>query len=147
MSDMNIIIGSDHAGFERKSFLLPVLEAMGYTVKDVGSYSTDSIDYPDFAHPVAQAVSEGTFTKGILLCGSGNGVCMSANKHENVRAALSWTEEIASLSRLHNDANILCIPARFVTDEVARDMVKAFLTTDFEGGRHENRRNKINIKS
>jgi len=147
MSDMNIIIGSDHAGFERKSFLLPVLEAMGYTVKDVGTYSTDSIDYPDFAHPVAQAVSEGAFTKGILLCGSGNGVCMSANKHENVRAALSWTEEIASLSRLHNDANILCIPARFVTDEVARDMVKAFLTTDFEGGRHENRRNKINIKS
>lgn len=147
MSDMNIIIGSDHAGFERKSFLLPVLEAMGYTVKDVGTYSTDSIDYPDFAHPVAQAVSEGAFTKGILLCGSGNGVCMSANKHENVRAALSWTEEIASLSRLHNDANILCIPARFVSDEVARDMVKAFLTTDFEGGRHENRRNKINIKS
>lgn len=137
-----IYIGSDHAGFERKRELLPLLASWGLEVNDKGPYSTDSVDYPDFAHPVAEAVEkEGVL--GILLCGSGNGVCMAANKHAGIRAALCWTEELALLARQHNDANILCIPARFVDLATTEAIVKAFLSTPFEGGRHAHRVNKI----
>lgn len=137
-----IYIGSDHAGFERKSALLPLLAAWGLEVHDMGTHSADSVDYPDFAHPVSEAVEkEGVL--GILLCGSGNGVCMAANKHAGVRAALCWTEELALLARQHNDANILCIPARFIDLATTEAMLKAFLSTPFEGGRHAHRVNKI----
>lgn len=146
MKNKSLIIGSDHAGFEAKQLLIQYLQAKGYSIKDVGTYNDQSIDYPDFAHPVASAVSKGEYEQGVLLCGSGNGVCMSANKHENVRAALCWTEEIAQLARQHNDANILCIPARFVNTEEVEKMARAFLNTAFEGGRHEARKNKIDIK-
>lgn len=137
-----IFIGSDHAGFERKAQLLPLLESWGLEVHDLGTKSADSVDYPDFAHPVAESVEKGG-ALGILLCGSGNGVCMAANKHEGIRAALCWTEELASLARQHNDANILCIPARFVDVDTSVAMLKSFLTTAFEGGRHSQRVNKI----
>lgn len=138
-----IALGADHAGYEYKDLLKPILESMGYQYVDFGTNSADSVDYPDFAHPVASSVEEGKAVKGILICGSGNGVCLTANKHQGIRAALCWTKELAELARQHNDANVLCIPARFVSFEVATDMVKAFLTTDFEGGRHQNRVNKI----
>lgn len=137
-----IYIGSDHAGFERKCELLSLLAAWGLEVHDMGTHSADSVDYPDFAHPVAEAVENGGVL-GILLCGSGNGVCMAANKHAGIRAALCWTEELALLARQHNDANILCIPARFVDLATTEAMVKAFLSTPFEGGRHAHRVNKI----
>lgn len=146
MDTKKIIIGSDHAGFGHKAVLIDHLKALGFEVEDKGTYSADSIDYPDYAHPVAAAVDSGEYTRGVVLCGSGNGVCMTANKHQNVRAALCWTEELAELGRLHNDANILCVPARFVSEETAIKMLDAFLNTDFEGGRHTNRRDKIAIK-
>lgn len=138
-----IAIGSDHAGFEYKEAIKQMLQAAGYTVADKGTYSLDSTDYPDYAHPLATMVEDGLAAAGILVCGSGNGVCMTANKHAGIRAALCWTEELASLARQHNNANVLCLPARFVTQEAANAMVNIFLTTPFEGGRHQKRVEKI----
>lgn len=138
-----IPIGADHAGFELKTKIIAYLTEKGYEMKDFGCYSTDSIDYPDFGHPVAQMVEENVGVLGILICGSGNGINMTANKHQGIRSALCWTKELAELARQHNDANIIALPARFVSEETAIEMVDAFLTTEFEGGRHQNRVNKI----
>ena len=138
-----LAIGADHAGFEYKEAIKKALEGAGFQLKDFGTHSTASADYPDFAHPVASAVEEGRFTFGILVCGSANGVAITANKHQGIRAAICWAEELASLSRQHNNANIVCIPARFVSLESAKNIVDKFLTTEFEGGRHANRVNKI----
>jgi len=138
-----IAIGCDHAGFECKEAIRKLLSAAGWEVDDKGTYSHASVDYPDFAHPVAEMVASGKAAAGVLVCGSGNGVCMTANKHEGVRAALCWNEEIAILARQHNNANIICVPSRFVSNEVADRMVDAFLSSPFEGGRHERRVEKI----
>ena len=138
-----IAIGADHAGFEYKELLKKWLEKNGYSVKDFGTYSTDSVDYPDFAHPVASAVEKKEYNLGLLLCGSANGVAITANKHQGVRAALCWNEEVAELARHHNNANIVCIPARFVSYEVAEKILDRFLHASFEGGRHERRVEKI----
>lgn len=138
-----IAIGGDHAGFTYKAELLNVLKEAGYTVKDFGTHTTDSVDYPDFAHPVAEAIERGEFDRGILICGSANGVAITANKHQNIRAAICWQEELAVLARQHNDANIVCIPARFIEVDLAKAIIDKFLTTDFEGGRHANRVNKM----
>jgi len=140
---MKIVIGSDHAGVEYKAFLIKKLKKEGHDVQDVGPNSPASVDYPDYAHPVSQAVVGGQADLGILLCGSGNGVCMTANKHKTIRAALCWTPELAKLARNHNDANIVCIPARFVSKITAGRIANAFLTSDFERGRHQNRVDKI----
>ncbi|MBB6237117.1 ribose 5-phosphate isomerase B [Pedobacter sp. AK013] len=143
MSDtkIKIAIGADHAGFEYKEILKDFLQ--DYEVKDFGTHSENSVDYPDFAHPVAAAVENGEFTYGILLCGSANGVAITANKHQHIRAGLCWENEVASLVRKHNNANVLCIPARFVSEELAKEITTTFLTTEFEGGRHQNRVEKI----
>ncbi len=138
-----IAIGCDHAGFEYKKFLQSYMEEEGIEVKNFGTDSEDSVDYPDFVHPVANAVESQESDLGILICGSGNGVAMAANKHQNIRAALCWEVSLAELARQHNDANIICIPARFVSIEKAKEMVDAFLNTDFEGGRHLRRVEKI----
>lgn len=138
-----LAIGADHAGFEYKEALKAALQEAGWQVDDKGTHSLDSVDYPDFAHPVATMVAEGKAAVGILVCGSGNGVCMTANKHAGIRAALCWNEELASLARQHNNANILCVPARFVSPELAQQMTDTFLSTAFEGGRHERRVEKI----
>ena len=138
---MTIAIGSDHAGFEYKELVKEFLKE--YEVKDFGTYSTASADYPDFAHAVASAVEQGVYTKGILICGSANGVAITANKHQGIRAAICWTKEIAELARLHNDANVLCIPARFISVEEAMAIVTTFINTEFEGGRHATRVGKI----
>jgi ribose 5-phosphate isomerase B len=138
-----IAIGADHAGVEFKEAIIDMLEAKGLRVNDKGTHGTASVDYPDYAHPVANDVEDGHAGFGILICGSGNGVCMTANKHTGVRAALCWNEELAALARQHNNANVLCIPARFISLEVAKTMVNTFMNTAFEGGRHENRVNKI----
>lgn len=138
-----IAIGSDHAGFDYKEQLISFLEGKGLPYKDFGAHSKDSVDYPDFAHPVSSAVEEGEASFGILLCGSANGVAMTANKHQHIRAAICWGEELAKITREHNDANVICIPARFVREGVAERMVQIFMTTEFEGGRHQNRINKI----
>jgi ribose 5-phosphate isomerase B len=138
---IKIAIGSDHAGFEYKEMLRSYLA--DYEVKDFGTYSMESADYPDFAHPVASAVESTEFTFGILVCGSANGVAITANKHQQIRAAISWLNEIALLARQHNNANVLCIPARFVSEELAKEMTTTFLHTPFEGGRHQNRVSKM----
>lgn len=138
-----IAVGSDHAGFDYKEDLISFLEGKGIAFKDFGTHSKDSVDYPDFAHPVATAVEDGKAAFGILLCGSANGVAMSANKHQGIRAAVCWGEELAQLARVHNDANIICIPSRFVREGDAEKMVGIFMTTDFEGGRHSKRVEKI----
>ncbi|TKC13128.1 ribose 5-phosphate isomerase B [Pedobacter polaris] len=138
---LKIAIGADHAGFEYKEILKDYLS--NYEVKDFGTHSADSVDYPDFAHPVAEAVETAAFDFGILVCGSANGVAITANKHQDIRAAICWENELASLARQHNNANVLCIPARFVTTSLAKEMATTFITTDFEGGRHANRVNKI----
>jgi ribose 5-phosphate isomerase B len=143
MNKMTISIGSDHAGFPYKAPIIQHLRAQGYDVLDFGTDSPASTDYPDFAHPTAEAVALGNAEMGILICGSGNGVAITANKHQTIRCALCWLEEIASLARLHNDANMIAIPARFVAIEDAFKMVDTFLTTKFEGGRHATRVNKI----
>lgn len=139
----NIAIGADHAGFEYKEILKNYIHELGYNSKDFGTNDSSSVDYPDFAHPVAEAVESAVQGFGILICGSANGVAITANKHQGVRAALCWNKEVAALARQHNNANIVCIPARFVTVEEAKEIVKTFLTTPFEGGRHEGRVNKI----
>jgi len=137
-----IAIGSDHAGYQLKEILKEELNKKGLEVVDFGCSSEESIDYPDYAHPVAEYVEQNE-SHGILICGSGNGISMSANKHQGIRAALCWTEEIAQLARQHNDANIVSLPARFIETEKAKKIIEAFLKTDFEGGRHERRVNKI----
>ena len=138
-----IPIGCDHAGFQTKQAIIEHLTSLGYEVKDYGCYSEDSIDYPDYAHPVAQHIEKNPGTLGILLCGSGNGISMTANKHQQIRSALCWKKEIAELARQHNDANIIALPARFITIEEAIEMVDAFLNTTIEGGRHATRVDKI----
>jgi len=140
---MKIYIASDHAGFELKEQLKKSAIFSDFTLEDLGPHNTESVDYPDYAHPLALAVEAQSDSLGILICGSGNGVCMAANKHTNIRAALAWNEEIASLARQHNNANVLCLPARFITEEVAKTIVTAFIAQTFEGGRHERRVNKI----
>ncbi|MEZ4874524.1 MAG: ribose 5-phosphate isomerase B [Flavobacteriaceae bacterium] len=140
---MKIAIGNDHAGTDYKKAIVQHLENQGHVVSNFGTNTNDSVDYPDFVHPVAEAVSNHEVDFGILICGSGNGVSMTANKHQKVRAALCWTKEIAELARQHNDANILSIPARFTSEPQAIAMVDTFLTTPFEGGRHQNRVDKI----
>lgn len=138
---LKIAIGSDHAGFDYKQVLLQAVQAS--ELKDFGTYSNVSADYPDFAHPVASAVESGDFDLGILVCGSANGVAITANKHQDIRAAICWNEELAELVRKHNNANIVCIPARFISIEEAKKIVTVFLNTDFEGGRHATRVGKI----
>lgn len=142
-SDLPVAIGSDHAGFECKEAIKKYLSQKGVQLNDFGTHSPDSVDYPDFAHPVANEVEQGKAAFGILVCGSGNGVAMAANKHEGIRAALCWSEEITSLGRKHNNANVICIPGRFVSAELAEKMVEIFMNTDFEGGRHARRVGKI----
>jgi ribose 5-phosphate isomerase B len=138
-----LAIGGDHAGFEYKAKLVSKLSDLGLVVKDFGPYSSDSVDYPDFVHPLSTAVENGEFDFGIVICGSGNGVAITANKHQGIRAALCWNEELAALSRQHNNANVLAIPARFITYELAEKIVDIFLATPFEGGRHQSRVAKI----
>ena len=138
-----IAIGSDHAGFEYKEMLKSFLTKSGRTFIDFGTDSNQSVDYPDFAHPVANAVESNEAAFGILICGSANGVAITANKHAGIRAALCWENEIAVLARQHNDANIICLPSRFIGIEDAENMIATFMNTAFEGGRHQNRVNKI----
>lgn len=138
-----IAIGCDHAGFEYKTALVKWLTDKGFQVKDFGTYSADSVDYPDFAHPTASSVENGETSFGILLCGSANGVAISANKHQKIRAGLCWQNDVALLVRKHNDANMICIPARFVSLVLAEQMLELFMTTEFEGGRHATRVGKI----
>lgn len=142
-SSKPIAIGCDHAGVEYKNALISWLTSKGYEVKNFGTNSPDSVDYPDFAHPVASSVESGESAFGILLCGSANGVAITANKHQHIRAGLCWQNDVALLVRKHNDANIICIPARFVSYALAEQMVDLFMTTAFEGGRHGTRVNKI----
>jgi ribose 5-phosphate isomerase B len=139
---MKLAIGSDHAGFEYKEKLKQLLSEQ-HDIKDFGTYTTESADYPDFAHPVSEAVEKNSFELGILVCGSANGVAITANKHQGIRAAICWNEELASLARKHNNANILCLPARFIDFGSAEKIVEKFIKTDFEGGRHATRVNKI----
>ena len=136
-------LACDHAGFDYKERVVKYLEDKGYTVNDYGCFSTDSVDYPDFAHQLAISIDEGTNDLGIQFCGSGNGINMSANKHQAIRSALCWEVDIAELARLHNDANICTMPARFISFEKAIDIIDVFLKTNFEGGRHQKRVNKI----
>lgn len=144
MSESKTIgIGSDHAGYAYKEALKSHLEGKGYAVRDFGTDSEDSTDYPDYVHPLAQAVNAGELETGVLVCGSGNGVCMTANKYPNVRAALVWDPDISSLARLHNNANVICIPQRFTQEAEALHYVDIFLATEFEGGRHQRRVSKI----
>lgn len=142
---MHILIGSDHAGFDLKHLLKDHLRALGHEVTDKGTHVKDSVDYPDYAHAVAQAVANEPRALGILICGSGNGVNISANRHLGVRSALAWSPEVAGLARAHNDANVLALPARFITDGDAERIVEAFLNTTFEGGRHQRRVEKIEL--
>lgn len=136
-------MGGDHAGFEYKELLKQFLTDAGHQVSDFGPHSNASVDYPDFAHPLAQSVEKGECEMGILICGSGNGVAITANKHQGIRAALCWNEELGALARQHNNANVLCLPARFISADTAQAIVSVFLSTAFEGGRHLNRVNKI----
>lgn len=140
-----ICIASDHAGFEMKEFLVGLLASMEYEVFDFGCHSEESCDYPDFGHPLAEAVSKGEFERGISVCGSGVGISIVVNRHKGVRGALCWEPAIAELARKHNDANVLCLPARFMDNETATECVRIFLGTDFEGGRHQRRVEKIEL--
>jgi ribose 5-phosphate isomerase B len=142
-SAMRIALGNDHAGFRMKEFLKRAVEGLGHEVIDMGSTSEESVDYPDHAHAVAEAVARGEADLGVLICGSGNGVNITANKHPGIRSALAWTADVARLAREHNDANVLALPARFVDEQAAFGMVKTFLETQFEGGRHQRRVGKI----
>lgn len=139
----HIAIGADHAGYQLKNVIADYLRSLGHTVEDFGTHSEQSVDYPDFAHPVANAIESGKAKFGVLICGSANGISMAANKHAGIRAAVCWNREVAKLARQHNDANILSLPARFISIEEAKACVDIFFSTDFEGGRHQNRVNKI----
>ena len=145
MSDKEtkIIIGSDHAGYKLKEFLKKNLSNDNYIIKDIGTFSEESMDYPDIAHPLAETIAMGEYNLGILVCGSGNGMAMAANRHKGVRAAVCWNEELTRLARQHNNANVLALPGRFLDFDEAYEMTKVFLNTEFEGGRHERRVNKI----
>ncbi|MCM1292248.1 MAG: ribose 5-phosphate isomerase B [Bacteroides sp.] len=140
-----IALCSDHAGFELKKVIIAHLEEAGYETKDFGTYSSESCDYPDYAHPCALAVESGEYDLGIAMCGTGNGIAMTLNKHQGIRAALCWDVELASLARRHNDANVLVLPARFIAESKALEVVDTFLHTDFEGGRHARRIAKIPV--
>ena len=140
---MKIAIGCDHAGFPYKDAIIKMLSKQGYEAIDHGTYSTDSVDYPDFVHPTVSEIENGIADLGVLLCGSGNGVAITANKHQQIRAALCWKVEIAALARQHNNANVICIPVRFVSKRMTLNMVKTFISSPFEGGRHQRRVNKI----
>jgi len=144
---MKIVIGCDHAGVEHKNAIIKDLEKHGIHIIDKGTYSSDSVDYPDYAHPVALSVETGDSQFGILICGSANGVCITANKHAGVRAALCWNNEVAKLARQHNDANIICLPARFISVAEAIEFTHSFLNTEFEGGRHQTRVDKIAMQN
>jgi ribose 5-phosphate isomerase B len=141
---MRIAIGGDHAGYEYKKIIIDLLKEQGYEVKDFGPYTDASVDYPDFVHPLATAIQNKEHDLGILICGSANGVAITANKHKDIRAAICWDVTLAELARSHNDANILCIPARFTSEDLAKEITNKFISTEFEGGRHANRVNKIN---
>lgn len=141
-----IALCSDHAGFDTKQAVIAFLKEQGIEYKDFGTYSTESCDYPDFAHPCAISVESGDCYPGIAICGSGNGINMTLNKHQGIRAALCWEPELAQLARAHNNANILVMPGRFISNEKALEIVKTFLSTDFEGGRHQRRIDKIPVK-
>ena len=140
-----IAIGNDHAGYEMKVTIMKWLEEKGFQIKNFGTDSTESVDYPDYVHPVATAVENGEFRFGILVCGSGQGVSFTANKRQGIRAALCWKPEIAKLAREHNNANILCLPGRFISDEEGIGILKNFLETKFEGGRHQDRISKVPV--
>lgn len=140
---MKVAIGCDHAGFAYKDTIIRTLKKEKVEVIDKGTYSDESVDYPDFVHPVAELVESGKADLGVLICGSGNGVSMTANKHQGIRAALCWKDNLAALARQHNNANIISIPARFVSAKLARQMVRTFISTEFEGGRHGRRVDKI----
>lgn len=142
MSINKVVIGGDHAGFDLKEIIKEHLIAHDYDILDVGTHSNESTDYPDYAHPLANIVEEESIL-GILICGSANGVCMTANKHQGIRAAIAWLPELAMLAKQHNNANVICIPSRFIEEEVGIEIVDMFLNTPFEGGRHEKRVNKI----
>ncbi len=141
--EIKLGIGGDHAGYQYKKTIVEMLKIKGFEVKDFGPDSEDSVDYPDYIHPLATAVEKGELSLGIAICGSGNGVAMTANKHKDIRAALCWNPELASLARQHNDANIICIPSRFIDIEMAKSCVLSFLNAEFEGGRHQRRVDKI----
>lgn len=143
---MIIPIGCDHAGYQLKEVLVSYLTEKGYEMKDFGCFSEESIDYADYAHPVANFIEQSNGLKGILICGSGNGISMTANKHQGIRAALCWSPEIAKLAREHNDANIISLPARFISVELAKEMVDVFFSTAFEGGRHQKRIDKMSCR-
>lgn len=145
MSIKKIAVGCDHAGFSHKDPIIEMLRDQGIEVQDFGTNSADSVDYPDFVHPVAESLENGSADLGVVICGSGNGVAITANKHQQIRCALCWNQEIAELARQHNNANVIAIPARFVTVELAKSMVAIFINTEFEGGRHGRRVDKIAI--
>ncbi len=138
-----IAIGCDHAGFEYKELIKEYLTSEGFSVKDFGTNSSASVDYPDFVHPLAESIEKGETGLGILICGSANGVAITANKHQQIRAAIAWENDLAALARQHNNANVLCLPARFISAEDAKKFSMTFISTDFEGGRHQNRVDKI----
>lgn len=146
MSKLKVALASDHAGYSKKQVVIERLKDIGITIKDFGAFSDESTDYPDWAHPMANAVEKGEFQLGISLCGSGNGINITVNKHEGIRSALCWNTEIAELARRHNDANVLALPARFLSDDEVISILDVFLNTDFEGGRHQKRIEKIPIK-
>lgn len=139
-------LACDHAGYELKEYVKQLLEKKGLPYKDFGCYSEESVDYPDFAHPLAEAVEAGECYPGIAICGSGNGISMALNKHQGIRAALCWTPELAALARQHNDANVLSMPGRFISKETGKEIVETFLSAEFEGGRHQRRIDKIPVK-
>jgi ribose 5-phosphate isomerase B len=146
LKDKTIALASDHAGFERKQTLIRYFKEKGIDYKDFGCFSGESCDYPDFAHPIADAIDKGIYEFGVTFCGSGQGISITANKHQNVRSALCWIREIATLARTHNNANICAIPARFVSDQEVIAIVEAFFSAEFEGGRHALRVAKIPMK-
>lgn len=146
MAAITVGMASDHAGFEMKEALKPLLESYGVAIRDFGAYSTESIDYADTAHPLAEAVESGAVQCGIAVCGSGNGICMTLNHHQGIRAALCWKPELGALAKQHNNANVLCLPGRFISVEEAREVVKAWWEASFEGGRHQRRIEKIPVR-
>lgn len=143
MSKLKVALASDHAGYQLKKHIIKYLQETGYEVKDFGSDTDEAVDYPDYAHPLSEAIENKEFDLGITFCGSGNGINMAANKHKGIRSAVCWTVEISKLARLHNNANVCAIPSRFIDEETTIEIVKAFLNTDFEGGRHQRRIEKI----